>query len=230
MVRVAQCECPECHWTVQLNIVKIVCFILCDFYHNKKKHILKGMSPRSVTPAAMEEEGTEVGSGEEVATGGSSPSWGVCRGGRDSQRACKGPALTHHGRPSLEHPPPLRENRLPSSWRDSKSPCREDGNLTLECQVRQMSPWCHPPTTHPHLSSGRRDSHRETSRDCSHRCTGREGRRATAGIGERHYKINQAEAQFWSETANNQREMKNCIIWPEGHQGSCSHGASERTI
>ena len=67
-------------------------------------------------------------------------------------------------------------------------------------------------------------------RDCSHRCTGREGRRATAGIRERHYKINQAEAQFWSETANNQREMKNCIIWPEGHQGSCSHGASERTI
>ena len=33
------------------------------------------MSPRSVTPAAMEEKGTEVGSGEEVATGGSSPSW-----------------------------------------------------------------------------------------------------------------------------------------------------------
>ena len=23
--------------TVQLNMVKIVCFILCDFYHNKKQ-------------------------------------------------------------------------------------------------------------------------------------------------------------------------------------------------
>ena len=47
-------------------MVKIACFILCDFYHNKKKaHILKRVSPRSVTPAAMEEAGTEVGSGKE---------------------------------------------------------------------------------------------------------------------------------------------------------------------
>ena len=38
MVRVAQpCDCTECRWTVRLNVVKIVCFILCDFYHNKKK-------------------------------------------------------------------------------------------------------------------------------------------------------------------------------------------------
>lgn len=111
------------------------------------------MSPRSVAPAAMEEAGTEVGLGEGFATEGSSPSWEVCRGGRDSQRACKGPALTHHGRPSLEHPPP-REDRRPSSWRDSNRPCRENRNLTLDCQVRQMSPRRHPPTAHPHLSSG----------------------------------------------------------------------------
>ena len=25
-----------CHWTVQLNMIKRVCFILCDFHHNKK--------------------------------------------------------------------------------------------------------------------------------------------------------------------------------------------------
>ena len=29
-------ECTYCHCTVQLNMVKIVCFILCDFFHNKK--------------------------------------------------------------------------------------------------------------------------------------------------------------------------------------------------
>ena len=44
MVRVAQlCECTQCHWTVRLNMVKIVCFILCDFYHNKKT--LKSKDP-----------------------------------------------------------------------------------------------------------------------------------------------------------------------------------------
>ena len=32
-----QCDCTYCYWTVPLNIVKIVHFILCDFYHNKKK-------------------------------------------------------------------------------------------------------------------------------------------------------------------------------------------------
>ena len=37
MVRVAQpCEWTQCHWNVQLNSVKIVCFIICDFYHMKK--------------------------------------------------------------------------------------------------------------------------------------------------------------------------------------------------
>ena len=37
MVRVAQqCECIWCHWTAELNMVKIVCFMLCDLYHNKK--------------------------------------------------------------------------------------------------------------------------------------------------------------------------------------------------
>ena len=33
---VQQCEYTWCHWTVQLNMVKIGCFILCDFCHNKK--------------------------------------------------------------------------------------------------------------------------------------------------------------------------------------------------
>ena len=55
-VKVAQqCQCFQCHWTVQLNIVKIACFMLCDFYHNKKsihnihnKKILKDAFPRSV--------------------------------------------------------------------------------------------------------------------------------------------------------------------------------------
>lgn len=28
--------CTSCHWTIQLNKVKIVCFILCDFYYNKE--------------------------------------------------------------------------------------------------------------------------------------------------------------------------------------------------
>ena len=38
-VRVAQpCEWTQCHWNVQLNSVKIVCFIICDFYHMKKKY------------------------------------------------------------------------------------------------------------------------------------------------------------------------------------------------
>ena len=40
MVRaVQQCEC------MQLNMVKIVCFILCDFYHNKE-NILKKTSKK----------------------------------------------------------------------------------------------------------------------------------------------------------------------------------------
>ena len=38
LVRVAQqCECPQCRWTEQLMMVKIVCFLLCDFYHKKIK-------------------------------------------------------------------------------------------------------------------------------------------------------------------------------------------------
>ena len=33
-MRVAQqCECIQCYWTVQLSMVKIVCFILCDCVH-----------------------------------------------------------------------------------------------------------------------------------------------------------------------------------------------------
>ena len=44
MVRDAkQYECGYCHKTVQLNTVKIVCFILCDFYHNKQKNSKKEM-------------------------------------------------------------------------------------------------------------------------------------------------------------------------------------------
>ena len=40
MVRHAQqCDYTLCYWTVLLNIVKIGCFILCDFYHNKKQEI-----------------------------------------------------------------------------------------------------------------------------------------------------------------------------------------------
>ena len=31
-----QCECTWGQWAVQLNMVKIVCFILCEFYHNTK--------------------------------------------------------------------------------------------------------------------------------------------------------------------------------------------------
>ena len=33
----------KCHWTVQLNKVNRVCFLLCEFYHNKKlwKEIFK---------------------------------------------------------------------------------------------------------------------------------------------------------------------------------------------
>ena len=42
MVRVAQwCECTSCHRNVQLNMVKTVCVILCDFYHNEKKIFFK---------------------------------------------------------------------------------------------------------------------------------------------------------------------------------------------
>ena len=37
MMRVAQCQCTQCHRTVQLHMVKIACFILCDFWHNKNK-------------------------------------------------------------------------------------------------------------------------------------------------------------------------------------------------
>lgn len=32
------CKSAPCHWTVQSNVVKIVCFMLCDFYHNNKRH------------------------------------------------------------------------------------------------------------------------------------------------------------------------------------------------
>ena len=36
MLTVAQqCKCTKCYYDV--NVVKTVCFILCDFYHNKKK-------------------------------------------------------------------------------------------------------------------------------------------------------------------------------------------------
>ena len=36
MVRVAQpCGYTQCHLNVQLNMVKIICFRLCDFCHNK---------------------------------------------------------------------------------------------------------------------------------------------------------------------------------------------------
>ena len=38
VVRAAQqCECTWCHWTVQLNTVKIVCCVHVTFYYNKKK-------------------------------------------------------------------------------------------------------------------------------------------------------------------------------------------------
>ena len=40
MVRHAQqCDYTSCYWTGLLNIVKMGCFILCDFYHNKKQKI-----------------------------------------------------------------------------------------------------------------------------------------------------------------------------------------------
>ena len=32
-----QCECTQCYWTVQLSLVKIVCFISYDFYPIKNK-------------------------------------------------------------------------------------------------------------------------------------------------------------------------------------------------
>ena len=37
MVRVVGCEHTCCHWTVQLNTVKRLHFILCDFYHTTKR-------------------------------------------------------------------------------------------------------------------------------------------------------------------------------------------------
>ena len=40
MVRDAQqCDYTSCYWTGLLNIVKIVCFILSNFYHNKNQKI-----------------------------------------------------------------------------------------------------------------------------------------------------------------------------------------------
>ena len=43
MVRVVQhCECTQFHRIVQLNVIKIVCFImLCGIHRNKKKKIFK---------------------------------------------------------------------------------------------------------------------------------------------------------------------------------------------
>ena len=41
-MRVAQqCECTQCHWTVWLNMIKILilCFMLCDYCNKKKKHL-----------------------------------------------------------------------------------------------------------------------------------------------------------------------------------------------
>lgn len=46
MVRHAQqCDYTSCYWTGLLNIVKMGCFISCDFYHNKKKRKKLPQSP-----------------------------------------------------------------------------------------------------------------------------------------------------------------------------------------
>lgn len=37
-----QCEWTQGHGIVRLNMVNTVCFIFCDFYHNKKR---KRLSP-----------------------------------------------------------------------------------------------------------------------------------------------------------------------------------------
>ena len=29
-------DCTYSPWTTRLNVAKTVCFLLCDFYHNKK--------------------------------------------------------------------------------------------------------------------------------------------------------------------------------------------------
>ena len=48
-----QYGCTQCHRTAQLNTVKIVCFMSCDFYHNKKNFFLiitekrRGLHPSS---------------------------------------------------------------------------------------------------------------------------------------------------------------------------------------
>ena len=36
-----KCECPYCHRTVHLKMVKIINFILCIFYHDKNKWLLR---------------------------------------------------------------------------------------------------------------------------------------------------------------------------------------------
>lgn len=39
-----QCECILYHWTVHLNVVKMVNFVLCVFYHNKKRKKISSQS------------------------------------------------------------------------------------------------------------------------------------------------------------------------------------------
>ena len=36
VMMVAHCECTECHWIVYLKMVRMLNFMLCIFYHNKK--------------------------------------------------------------------------------------------------------------------------------------------------------------------------------------------------
>ena len=133
------------------------------------------MSPRSVAPAAMEEAGTEAGSGEGFATEGIPPSWGVCPDGEVPKGPAKDqpshttedPALSTHSRePTIKQlerqQPPLQRERKPHPGLPSKA------------DVAPTSPSYRPPT--PKLR--RRDSHEETRSDCTGRA-GRELRRET---------------------------------------------------
>lgn len=47
--RVLETNGEQCHRTVHLKLIKMVLFVLCVFYHNKKggKNIQEGTQPRS---------------------------------------------------------------------------------------------------------------------------------------------------------------------------------------
>ena len=57
MVRVAQqCECAWCHWIIQLNTITMVCFMLCDFYHNNFFFFLMSLFQKRASLSSVGEE------------------------------------------------------------------------------------------------------------------------------------------------------------------------------